>query len=64
MQWCTDTLLQFHPTTPFPTEFIPQQGHQQVPQWYRDLVNHARTHVRSGQEPTLALAQKPRDGYT
>jgi hypothetical protein len=35
-----------------------------VPQWYRDLVNHARGYVRSGQEPTLALAQKPRDGYT
>jgi hypothetical protein len=48
-----------HAGTPSANEFLPSIRHFLVPTWFRQLRIKARTHIESGEGPTLSIAPKP-----
>jgi hypothetical protein len=62
MTWC-EHAIGGH--TPSGNEFLSLDRHRNVPDWYRDLLARARTHVLGGEAPILDFAPKPRkrDGW-
>jgi len=58
--WCQQALDALgHSDEPRANEFIAPERVYLVPTWYRQLLTKARDHVRSGEEPPLAIAPSP-----
>jgi hypothetical protein len=56
MQWC-ERLINGH--IPLANEFLPRHRQRTIPQWYRDLLERARDHDKSGEAPEFEFASKP-----